>query len=259
MYSVKTYLAIDIETFSDVNLPRCGVYAYVDSPKFEILLLAYAFNNGDTKVVDIACGEKIPREVVEGIQNENVLKTAFNAAFERICLSKHLNEKLSPKSWLCTAVQASQLALPMSLEGVGEVINIQRKKLKEGTDLIKYFTMPCKPTKANNGRTRNLPEHDMKKWIKFKSYCIRDVDAEREIRQKLMKYPISKEELFLYQLDQEINDRGILVDLALVSKAIECDLMYKDYMTTKAYELTGLENPNSVSQVKGWLFQKVLM
>lgn len=249
-------LSIDIETYSDVDLTKCGVYAYVDSPNFTILLLAYAFDEEETQIVDLACGEKIPDAVISAITNDNVTKTAFNAAFERVCLSKYLGVKLSSKKWQCTAVQASMLALPLSLDGVGEVVNIQKKKLKEGIDLVRFFSMPCKPTKVNGGRTRNLPENDPPKWGKFKEYCIRDVDAEREIRWKLRKHPIPDNELELYQLDQEINDRGILVDQDLVSKAVECDLMYKDHMTAKAYALTGLENPNSVSQVKNWLSER---
>lgn len=249
-------LALDLETYSDVDLPKCGVYAYVDSPRFEILLIAFAFDDDKTQIVDLACGEKIPDEIITAIKDDNVIKTAFNAAFERVCLSKHMGVKLNPKAWLCTAVQASMLALPLSLEGVGEVLNIQRKKLKEGTDLVRYFSLPCKPTKANGGRERNLPEHNREKWKSFKEYCIRDVEAEREIRYKLRKYPISEKELKLYQLDQEINDRGVLVDLEMVAKAVECDLMYKAHMTTRAYALTGLENPNSVSQVKDWLSEQ---
>ena len=213
-------LSIDIETYSSVDLTKCGVYAYVDSPDFTILLLAYAFDEDETSIVDLACGEEIPDDVISAITDDGVIKTAFNAAFERVCLSKYLGVKLTSKAWQCTAVQASLLALPLSLEGVGEVLNIQRKKLKEGTDLVRYFSLPCKSTKANGGRKRNLPEHDREKWGRFKAYCIRDVDAEREIRYKLRKYPIPENELELYQLDQEINDRGVLVDLDMVSKAV---------------------------------------
>jgi DNA polymerase len=247
------FLGIDIETYSDVDLVKSGVYAYTDSPNFEILLFAYAFDDEETKIIDIACGEELPQDIINAITDENVIKTAFNAAFERTCLSKYIGVHLSQKSWQCTAVQSSMLALPLSLDGVGEVLDIQRKKLKEGTDLIRYFSLPCKPTKTNDGRSRNLPEHAAEKWQKFKEYCIRDVDAEREIRWKLRNFPISESEMELYRLDQEINDRGILVDLELVSHAVECDLLYKDIATKKAYELTGLDNPNSVTQVKGWL------
>lgn len=246
-------LAIDIETYSDVDLQKCGVYAYSDSPNFEILLFAYAFDDEETQIVDIACGDKLPQRVMEALDDERITKTAFNAAFERTCISRYLGHQLPAKSWVCTAVQSAMLALPLSLDGVGEVLNIQRKKLKEGVELVRYFSMPCKPTKANGNRTRNLPEHEPEKWERFKTYCIRDVDAEREIRYKLRKYPIPEMEMKFYQLDQEINDRGILVDKKLVSSAVECDLQYKDQVTERAYELTGLANPNSPVQIKGWL------
>lgn len=247
------FLSMDIETYSDVDLTKCGVYAYSNSPNFTILLLAYAFGGEKTKIVDLVCGEQLSREVLNALADESVIKTAFNAMFERTCLSRFLGIQLSPASWQCTAVQAAMLALPLSLEGVGEVLNIERKKLKEGADLVRYFSIPCKPTKANDGRTRNLPEHAPDKWTLFKRYCIRDVDAEREIRQKLRNFPIPDLEMELYRLDQEINDRGILVDRDLVSRAVECDLQYTDVATARAYELTGLNNPNSVTQVKGWL------
>lgn len=247
------FLSMDIETYSDVDLTKCGVYAYADSPNFTILLLAYAFGDEETKIVDLACGEPLPREVLDALTDESVIKTAFNAMFERTCLSRYLGIQLSPASWQCTAVQAAMLALPLSLEGVGEVLNIERKKLKEGADLVRYFSIPCKPTQANGGRTKNLPEHAPEKWTLFKSYCVRDVDAEREIRQKLRNFPISDIEMELYRLDQEINDRGILVDRDFVSSAVECDLQYKKLAITRAYDLTGLNNPNSVTQVKGWL------
>ncbi len=246
-------LAIDIETYSDVDLTKCGVYAYSESPNFLILLVAYAFDDEPTQIVDLACGECLPQRVLEALNDPATVKTAFNAAFERTCISRYLRKKLSPESWVCTAVQSAMLALPLSLDGVGEVLNIQRKKLKEGADLVRFFSMPCKPTKANGGRTRNRPEDAPEKWAKFKEYCIRDVDAEREIRQKLVKYPISEQEMRLYQMDQEINDRGILVDRDLVSSAVLCDKQYKDAVTTRAYELTGLQNPNSPAQIKGWL------
>lgn len=246
-------LSIDIETYSDVDLTKCGVYAYVDSPNFTILLFAYAIDDEETKIVDLACGEKLPQKILDALSDEYVIKTAFNAMFERICLSRYLGINLLPVSWQCTAVQAAMLALPLSLEGVGEVLNIKRKKLKEGTDLIRYFSIPCKPTKANGARTRNLPEHALDKWELFKTYCIRDVDAEREIRHKLKNFHIPDSEMELYKLDQEINDRGILVDLDLVARAVACDLQYSNEATAKAYELTGLNNPNSVTQIKKWL------
>ena len=246
-------LAIDIETYSDVDLTKCGVYAYCDSPQFEILLFAYAFDEEETEIIDLACGEHLPQRVLDALEDTTVIKTAFNAAFERTCISKYLGKKLPPVSWQCTAVQSAMLALPLSLDGVGEVLNIKRKKLKEGTDLVRFFSMPCKPTKANGGRTRNLPSDEPEKWTRFKAYCIRDVDAEREIRQKLRNYPIPESEMRLYQMDQEINDRGILVDQELVANAILCDTQYKEAVTARAYELTGLDNPNSPAQIKGWL------
>lgn len=246
-------LAIDIETYSDVDLTKCGVHAYCDSPQFEILLFAFAFDEEETKIIDLACGERLPERVLDALENPEVVKTAFNAAFERMCISRYLGKKLSPVSWQCTAVQSAMLALPLSLDGVGEVLNIQRKKLKEGADLVRFFSMPCKPTKANGGRTRNLPSDAPEKWERFKAYCIRDVDAEREIRYKLRNYPIPECEMRLYQMDQEINDRGILVDRELVANAILCDTQYKDAVTARAYELTGLQNPNSTVQIKRWL------
>lgn len=249
-------LAIDIETFSDVDLPKCGVYAYSDSPQFEILLFAYAFDDEPTTVVDLACGERLPDRVLEALEDDTIVKTAFNAAFERTCLSRYLGRRLSPAAWQCTAVQSAMLALPPTLDGVGEVLNIQRKKLKEGASLVRYFSMPCKPTKANGGRTRNRPGDAPELWERFKTYCIRDVDAEREIREKLRNYPIPDGEMELYRLDQEINDRGILVDQTLAVQAVRCDLEFKERATAQARELTGLANPNSLAQVKGWLAER---
>lgn len=246
-------LSIDIETFSEIDLPKCGVYAYADHPSFEVLLFAYAFDDEKTQIIDLKCGEPLPRRVLDALTDSSVTKTAFNAAFERTCLSKYLGKHLSAEGWQCTAVQSAMLALPLSLKGVGQVLNIERKKLKDGEELVRFFSLPCKPTKANGYRTRNLPEHAPEKWQRFKSYCVRDVDAEREIRQKLRNYPIPASEQALYRLDQEINDRGIRVDPVLVKHAIECDLRYKERATARAYELTGLSNPNSPTQIKEWL------
>lgn len=246
-------LSIDIETYSEVDLPKCGVYAYTDHPSFEILLFAYAFDEEPTSIVDLKCGEQLPQRVLNALVDPVITKTAFNAAFERTCISRYLNTHLRAEHWQCTAVQAAMLALPLSLDGVGEVLDIKLKKLKEGSDLVKYFSLPCKPTQVNGGRTRNLPQDAPEKWERFKTYCIRDVDAEREIREKLRNYPIPISEQELYVLDQEINDRGIMVDPVLVTHAIECDLRYKDYTTRRAYELTGLSNPNSPVQLKEWL------
>ena len=246
-------LGIDIETYSEVDLPKCGVYAYAEHPSFEILLFAYAFDDEETQVVDLKCGERLPPRVLDALTDPAITKTAFNAAFERTCIGRCLGKRLDAAQWQCTAVQSAMLALPLSLEGVGEVLGIERKKLKEGGDLVRYFSLPCKPTKANGQRTRNLPEHAPEKWQRFKEYCVRDVEAEREIRAKLQGYPIPAKEQELYRLDQEINDRGIMVDPVLVARAIECDEQYREKTTKRAYELTGLANPNSPAQLKEWL------
>lgn len=249
-------LAIDIETFSDIDLIKAGVYAYSDSPHFEILLFAYAFDDDPVRIVDFTSHEKLPEDVQSALTDDGIVKTAFNASFERTCLSRWFGTQLQPVSWQCTAVQSAMLALPLSLDGVGEVLDITRKKLKEGADLLRFFCIPCKPTKTNGGRTRNLPSDAPEKWVRFKEYCVRDVEAEREIREKLRNFPIPEHEQELYRLDQEINDRGILVDRSLVAGAVECDLQYKERTTARAYELTGLDNPNSVVQVKDWLSER---
>ena len=246
-------LAADIESFSDVDLVKCGVYAYADSPAFEILLFAYSFDGGETQIIDLAQGEKLPAEVEEAIFDVSVTKTAYNANFERTCLSKHFGRYIPPESWHCSAVQAAMLALPRSLEDVGRVLGLDEQKMKEGKELIRYFCIPCKPTKANGGRMRNLPCHAPEKWELFKTYCKRDVDVEKSIRRKLHNFPIPESEMELYRLDQRINDRGVLVDMGLVEQAIACERLHKEVVTKRAYELTGLENPNSVAQLKGWL------
>ena len=246
-------LGIDIETFSDVDLIKCGVYAYADSPAFEVLLFAYSFDGGETRVIDLAQGEELPGEVAEAVFDGSVVKTAFNANFERTCLSKYFGRYLPPDSWHCSAVQAAVLALPRSLEDVGAVLGLDERKMKEGKELIRYFCVPCKPTKANGGRRRNLPCHAPEKWEVFKSYCVRDVDVEKAIRRKLGKFPIPEGEMEAYRLDQRINDRGVLVDMGLVRQAVRCERLHKEVVTRRAYELTGLENPNSVAQLKGWL------
>ena len=246
-------LGIDIETFSDVDLIKCGVYAYADSPAFEVLLFAYSFDGGETRVIDLAQGEELPGEVAEAVFDGSVVKTAFNANFERTCLSKYFGRYLPPDSWHCSAVQAAVLALPRSLEDVGAVLGLDERKMKEGKELIRYFCVPCKPTKANGGRRRNLPCHAPEKWEVFKSYCRRDVDVEKAIRRRLGKFPIPEGEMEVYRLDQRINDRGVLVDMGLVRQAVRCERLHKGVVTERAYELTGLENPNSVAQLKGWL------
>ena len=249
-------LAIDIETYSDVSLPDCGVHRYAASEQFEILLFAYSLNDEPTQIIDLASGEKIPDKIMEYLTDDSVIKTAYNAAFERNCINRFFGLSLKPEGWRCTLVQASMLSLPLSLEGVGEALNLDKKKMSEGKDLIRYFCMPCKPTKANGGRTRNLPSDAPEKWELFKTYCIRDVDVEKQIRNKLTKFPIPDREQELYCMDQRINDRGIMVDRELISHAVACDLLYKEAASKRAYEISGLENPNSVSQLKDWLNEK---
>lgn len=249
-------LAIDIETYSDVSLPDCGVHRYAASEQFEILLFAYSLNDEPTQIIDLASGEKIPDKIMEYLMDDSVIKAAYNAAFERNCINRFFGLSLKPEGWRCTLVQASMLSLPLSLEGVGEALNLDKKKMSEGKDLIRYFCMPCKPTKANGGRTRNLPSDAPEKWELFKTYCIRDVDVEKQIRNKLAKFPIPDREQKLYCMDQRINDRGIMVDQELIGHAVACDLLYKETVTKKAYEISGLENPNSVSQLKDWLNEK---
>ncbi len=246
-------LSIDLETFSDIDLIKCGVYKYADSPNFEILLFAYSFDDGKVKIIDLAGGEQLPAEIISALKSDTVIKTAYNAQFERVCLSKYLGKTLNPESWYCTAVQAAELSLPASLADVGSVLGLERQKFTEGKELIRYFCMPCKPTKTNGKRTRNLPCHDSDKWDKFKKYCVRDVEVERAIAQKLNNYPLSSSEHELYVLDQRINDRGVLVDLQLAEEAVKMNNLQTAVATEQAYELTGLENPNSVSQLKGWL------
>lgn len=250
-------ISVDIETFSDVDLIKCGVYKYADSPVFEILLFAYSIDDGEIHIIDIASGETLPEEIIGAIKSDTVIKTAFNAQFERVCLSEYLGlpegEYLNPQSWYCTAVQAAELSLPASLADVGAALGLERQKMAEGKDLIKYFCVPCKPTKSNGGRTRNMPWDAPDKWEMFKEYCKRDVDVERQIAEKLKKYPLSKSEHDLYVLDQNINDRGVLVDLELARQAIKLNSIQTAVATEQAYTLTGLENPNSVAQLKAWL------
>lgn len=251
-------LSIDIETFSDVDLSKCGVYRYSQSPAFEILLFGYAVDGGEVKVIDLACGEKIPTEIVAALSDESVTKWAFNAMFERVCLSNYLGEWLEPESWHCTMVWSATLGLPLSLEGVGAALGLEKQKLIEGKDLIRYFCVPCKPTKTNGGRTRNLPEHDREKWERFKAYNLRDVETEMQIQQRLSKFPVPDSIWEEYHLDQEINDRGIGVDMELVRQAITMDEHSKAKLSSAMQELTNLENPNSVQQMKQWLAENGL-
>lgn len=249
-------LGIDIETFSSVDLPKCGVYRYVEAPDFEILLFAYAFDDEEPQVVDMACGETIPQEVLEAMADPDIIKAAWNAQFERTCIGRYLGRILSPDSWRCSMVHAASLSLPLALKDAAKVLKTGEQKDRAGENLIRYFSVPCKPTKSNGGRTRNFPEHDPEGWRKFKEYCLQDVRTERDIRKRLEAFQMPDAEWDYYRMDQRINDRGVRIDTELVRQAIACDLMLSDEMTKRAYELTGLENPNSVSQLKQWLEEK---
>jgi DNA polymerase len=252
-------ISIDIETFSDIDLGKCGVYRYAESPSFDILLFSYSIDDGQIKLIDLASGEKIPEEIIKALMDASIIKTAFNANFERICLMNYLSRilgrgvYLDPSSWRCSEVQAAMLGLPLHLEGVAQVLRLEAQKMSEGKALIRYFCMPCKPTAANGGRTRNLPSDAPEKWEEFKAYNIRDVEVELAIKKKLIKYPIPEAEQGLYVLDQKKHDRGFQADMDFVMQAITCDRQFSVAATEKAYELTGLENPNSVAQLKDWL------
>ena len=246
-------LSIDIESYSDVDLSKCGVYKYASSPAFEILLFGYAVDGGDVRVVDLACGEQIPEEIISALSDASVTKWAFNAMFERVCLSNFLGEWLEPEGWHCTMVWAATLGLPLSLESAGAALGLEKQKLTEGKDLIRYFCVPCKPTKANGGRTRNRPEHDPEKWKRFKAYNLRDVETEMQIQKRLSHFPVPDAIWEEYHLDQEINDRGIGVDMELVRQAIAIDARSRERLTAAMQKLTELENPNSVQQMKQWL------
>ncbi|MCA0590238.1 DNA polymerase [Clostridioides difficile] len=252
-------LSIDIETYSDLDIKKVGVYRYVDSANFEILLFAYAFDNEEVKVIDLVNDEELPKEVIEALNDNKVIKSAFNANFERTAISKFLNINLKPNEWSCTMIKALTLGLPGSLDSVSKALkfNEDKQKMKEGKALIQYFCKPCKATKVNKGRTRNLPIHDMEKWNKFKEYCKQDVVVEREIRNKLSKYKTTEREIKLWYLDQRINDTGIKVDTGLIENAIECDKRYTEKLTKEAIKITGLNNPNSPAQLKKWLSDKV--
>lgn len=250
-------LSIDIETYSDVQLPKMGVYRYCESPNFEILLFAYSVDSQPVQVVDLACGETIPEEIITALEDDTVIKWAFNAAFERICLSRFLGYPtgtyLSPESWRCSMIWAATMGLPLSLEGVGAVLGLEKQKLTEGKDLIKYFCQPCAATKSNGGRTRNRPFHAPDKWEAFKRYNIRDVETEMGIQHKLRKFPVPDEVWDEYHIDQEINDRGVRLDMELVSQAIAMDTRSREELTAAMKDMTALENPNSVQQMKQWL------
>ena len=254
------FLSVDIETFSSVDLGKSGVYRYAESEDFEILLFGYSVNGSPVRVVDLACGENHPEEIRKAISDPTVMKWAFNAQFERICLSRFLGmptgEYLDPVSWHCTMIWSATLGLPMSLAGVGTVLGLEKQKLTEGKDLIRYFCVPCKATKVNGGRTRNLPEHDWTKWERFKSYNLRDVETEMEIQKKLSRFPVPENEWRNYCLDQKINDRGVALDMELAHRAVQCDNQYREFYLRQAREITGLENPNSVLQLRDWLWER---
>lgn len=263
-------LSIDIETYSSVELPKCGVYKYTEAPDFDILLFGYSADGGPVQVVDLASGETIPNEVVAALTDDSVTKWAFNAQFERICLSRWLRDHggfdnagysipedsvgnyLEPAAWKCTMIWSAYMGLPLSLEGVGTVLGLEKKKLTEGKDLIRYFCQPSVPTKANGGRTRNLPRHAPDKWAAFKRYNIRDVEVEMSIQDKLARFPVPDTVWEEYHLDQQINDRGVAIDRELVRQAIEMDARSRAELTTAMKALTALENPNSVQQMKQW-------
>lgn len=270
--SMKT-ISIDIESYSDVNLARCGVYKYAESPAFEILIFGYAVDGGEVQVVDLAQGESIPDEILDALTDESVTKWAFNASFERVCLSRYLIDLgmsldpfhdhhplsrecarfLNPAGWKCSMVWSAYMGLPLSLEGAGAVLKLDSQKMKEGRDLIRYFCVPCKETKSNGGRTRNLPQHAPDKWTLFKSYNKRDVEVEMAIQERLKNYPVPESVWDEYHLDQEINDRGIAIDRTLVAQAVAIDARSRESLMDELKERTGLENPNSVTQMLGWL------
>ena len=255
-------LSIDVETFSDVDISKCGAYKYAESSSFEILLFAYAADGGEVQVVDLAAGEKIPHEILADLTDDNVIKWAFNANFERVCLSRYLSDMgllrdafLSPESWHCTMVWAAYMGLPLSLAAVGSVLGLEEQKMSEGKSLIRYFCTPCTATKTNGGRVRNLPSHAPDKWTMFKAYNKRDVEVEMAIQHRLAKFPVPNFLWDEYHLDQEINDRGIRIDMAFVDNAIAIDARSREELSGRMKQLTGLDNPNSVQQMKGWLSQ----
>ena len=264
-------LSIDLETFSDVDLKKCGVYKYASSPNFEILLFGVSVNGGKVTVYDLASGDTVPEDIIRALSDNSVIKWAYNASFERVCLSVWLRRNypqyfssysieddtvrnyLDPSSWRCSLVWGAYMGLPLSLEGIGKVLKLENQKMAEGKALIRYFCVPCKPTKANGGRMRNLPEHDPVKWSTFIAYNKRDVETEMAIQQKLSKFPVPDFLWEEYHLDQEINDRGIQLDMVLVEQAIAIDERSREELSAKMQQLTALENPNSVQQMKEWL------
>ena len=254
-------LHLDIETYSSAPLPKCGVYRYCDSPDFEILLLSYAFDEEPVVTVDLACGEEIPEGFFAALTDSQVVKIAHNATYERVCFSRYLQrsgllaagEWLDPAQWRCTMVMAWYSTLPGRLADAAVALNVTEKKMEEGKDLIRYFSVPCKPTKTNGGRTRNLPQHAPEKWAMYKKYNTQDVETERAVYHALLKHPLPEHEWELYAFDQRINDRGVRIDRLLVKQAMAVDLAFSKQAFRRAQELTGLENPGSVSQLKAWL------
>ena len=271
-------LSLDLETFSSVDLSKCGVYKYAESPDFEILLFGYSVDNGEVRTIDLAQGEKIPQEIIDALVSDEVIKWAFNANFERVCLSRYLRDLgislnpfhdnhplstgcarfLNPKGWKCSMVWAATMGLPLSLKGVGAVLKLEDQKMDEGKALIKYFSVPCAPTKINGGRSRNLPEDALDKWSVFKTYNKRDVEVEIGIKNRLAKFPVPDSVWDEYHIDQEINDRGVRLDMDLVQKAIEMDTRSRTELTAAMKKLTALDNPNSVQQMKQWLSENGL-
>lgn len=269
-------LHLDLETYSSTDLSKCGVYKYVQAKDFEILLFGYSIDDGDVHVIDLAQGEKIPIDIIKALSDENIIKWAYNANFERICLSEYLRryyemdfisygvnedtvgDYLNPNGWKCSMVWSAYMGLPLSLAGVGSILGLEEQKLSEGKDLIRYFCMPCKPTKSNGARTRNLPENDNEKWLLFKRYNKRDVEVEIAIQKKLSNFPVPDFIWNEYWLDQEINDRGIAVDMDVVENAILFDEQAKSSLSEKMKKLTGLDNPNSVQQMRDWLAENGL-
>lgn len=250
-------LSIDIETYSDQDISKVGVYRYVDTLEFEILLFAYAYDDEPVKIVDLAMGEEIPEQVIKDLHDPNIIKSAFNANFERTALGEYFGY-MNPEEWRCTMIKALTIGLPGSLDMVGKALHLgeDKQKMAVGKRLIQYFCKPCKPTKSNGGRTRNLPEHDLEKWNLFKDYCIRDVESERDIRERLSMYITTKEEQDLWSLDQRINDRGVNTDIKVIEQAIAINNKYTDILMQRAKEITGLENPNSLAQLKKWIGEK---
>jgi DNA polymerase len=246
-------LGIDIETYSSGDLMKSGVYKYVQANDFKILLFAYSVDNGPVHLLDIESGDQLPAYILAALTDPAVLKTAYNANFERTAIAKHFGIELNPNQWECTMAKSSMMGLPLGLDSVSKALRLQQEKSTEGKNLIRYFSIPCKPTKTNGQRARNLPEHDLEKWNRFKEYCRQDVVVEQAIREKLHWFTIPSSEKKLWSLDQKINDKGVLLDPPFVKNAIRFDLDFAERLSTEAIQLTGLDNPNSVSQLKAWM------